>query len=323
MHSKLGILYVAAVSACTLMAATASAQNYPAKSVRVAVGFQPGGGVDISARAVAQKLTESLGQTFLVDNRPGAAGNIAVDHVAKAPPDGYTLLVSNSTISIPSLFVKLPFDVQRDLTPVSLIALGPSVLVVHPSVPIRSVKELVALAKAKPNSLVYGSGGVGNITHLEMELLSLMTKVDMVHVPYKGGAPSVTGLLSGEVHMLFTSIPSVIGQINNKRVRAIAVSTIKRNPALPDVPTIDEAGVKGYDAASWYGMFAPAGVPKHVLDVLSNELVRIMSAPDIRAKFTADGFEPVGSTPDAFAKFVQAEIPKWAKIVKQAGIKPQ
>jgi tripartite-type tricarboxylate transporter receptor subunit TctC len=206
---------------------------------------------------------------------------------------------------------------------VSLIASGPSVLVVHPSVPVRSVKELIALARAKPQALLYGSGGLGNITHLEMELLNAMARADMVHVPYKGAAPSITGLLSGEVHLLFASIPSVLSQIRSNRVRAIAVSTAKRNPVLPAVPTVSEAGVAGYDAASWYGMFAPAGIQKPALDVLSKELGRAMANRDVRAKFENDGFEPVGSTPDEFARFLPAEIAKWEKTIKAAGIKGQ
>jgi tripartite-type tricarboxylate transporter receptor subunit TctC len=319
--SGLASCVYALVGACCV--GTAVAQTYPSKPVRILVGFAPGGAVDISARVVAQKLAETIGQPVVVDNRPGASGNIAADLTAKAPPDGHTLLVANVTIAMPSLFVKLPYDVKRDLAPVSLIALGPSVLVVHPSVPVRSVKELIALARAKPQALLYGSGGLGNITHLEMELLNAMARADMVHVPYKGAAPSITGLLSGEVHLLFASIPSVLSQIRSNRVRAIAVSTAKRNPVLPDVPTVSEAGVAGYDAASWYGMFAPAGIQKPALDVLSKELGRAMANRDVRAKFENDGFEPVGSTPDEFARFLPAEIAKWEKTIKAAGIKGQ
>lgn len=301
----------------------APAQTYPTKPIRILVGFAPGGAVDISARVIAQKLGETIGQSVIVDNRPGAAGNIAAELTAKAPPDGHTLLMANLTVAMPDLFTKLPFDISRDLAPVSLIAIGPSVLVVHPSVPVRSVKELIALARSKPKALTYGSGGIGNITHLEMELLSSMAKLDMVHVAYKGGSPSITGLLSGEVHLLFASIPSILSQIRTERVRPLAVSTAKRNPTLPSVPTLSEAGVPGYDAASWYGVFAPAGVQKPVLTTLANELVRIMALPDVRTKFEADGFEPVGSSPEAFGRFVQTEIAKWSKTIKAANIKAQ
>jgi tripartite-type tricarboxylate transporter receptor subunit TctC len=300
-----------------------TAQTFPTKPIRILVGFAPGGAVDISARVIAQKLGETVGQTVIVDNRPGAAGNIAADLTAKSAPDGHTLFMANSTIAAPDLFEKLPYDVTRDLAPVSLVALGPSVLAVHPSVPARNVKELIALAQSKPKALIYGSGGIGNITHLEMELLASMAKVEMVHVAYKGAAPSITGLLSGEVHLLFASIPSILSQIRSERVRALAVSTAKRNATLPNVPTLSEAGVPGYDAASWYGVFAPAGVPKPVLTTLANELVRIMALPDVRAKFEADGFEPVGSTPDVFEKLVRSDIAKWAKTIKAANIKAE
>lgn len=311
------------LSTCTLVSASVPAQNYPTRPIRIIVGFQAGGGVDISARAIGQKLTEALGQSAIVDNRPGASGNIAADLVAKASPDGYTLLMSNSTISMPSLFKHLPFDVNKDLSPVSLVAMGPSVLVSHPSVPVKNVKDLIALAKARPKDVVYGSGGQGNITHLEMELFNYMSGTKMVHVPYKGGAPSVIGLLSGEVQFLFTSVPSVLQQIHAGKARALAVSTAKRNSALPNVPTVSEAGVPGYDAASWYGLFAPAGVSADTLRVLTKEIVKIMSVREIREKFASDGFEPVGNSPDEFAKFIKAEIPKWARVVKIANVKAQ
>jgi tripartite-type tricarboxylate transporter receptor subunit TctC len=312
-----------ALNACAVFSFSASAQTYPSRPIRIVVGFQAGGGVDISSRAIGKELTESLGQSVIVDNRPGAAGNIAADIVAKAIPDGYTLLMSNLTIAVPSLFVKLPFDINRDLVPVSLVAIGPSALVVHPSLPVNNVRELIALAKAKPKQLIYGSGGLGNITHLEMELLTAAAGIEMVHVPYKGGAPSVVGLISGEVQMLFTSIPSVLPQINAGRIKAIGVSTLKRSSALPNVPTIDEAGLPGYNAASWYGLFAPAGVPKSALEILSREIVKIMRVPTVRDKFASDGFDPVGGSPEEFAKFIREEIPKWAKVVKAAGIRPE
>ena len=314
---------LALIALTSFVIGTTAAQTYPTKPIRILVGFAPGGAVDISSRVIAQKLGETIGQPVIVDNRPGAAGNIAADLTAKAVPDGHTLFMANSTVAMPDLFEKLPYDIGKDLAPVSLIAIGPSVLAVHPSVPARTVKELIALARSKPKALVYGSGGVGNITHLEMELLASMAQLDMVHVAYKGAAPSITGLLSGEVHLLFASIPSILAQIRTERVRALAVSTAKRNAVLPNVPTINEAGVPGYDAASWYGVFAPAGVPKAVLTTLANELVRIMALPDVRAKFEADGFEPVGSTPDAFDPFVRADIAKWAKTIKAANIKAQ
>lgn len=314
---------VLAAGVCALMTVTAAAQSYPSKPVRVVVGFAPGGGVDKSARAVGKYLSEAIGQQVVVDNRPGAAGNIGAAHVAKSAPDGYTLLMSNSTVSTPSLFVNLPFDINKDLEPVSLVAIGPSVLVAHPSFPVRSVKDLIALARKRPGEISFGSGGVGNITHLEMELIKSLTGINMVHIPYKGSAPSIVGLVSGEVQVLFTSIPAGLGQVRAGRMSALAVSTIKRSSAMPDVPTIDESALKGYDAASWYGLFMPAGAPKEAINKVSQAVVKIMKAPDIRKQFINDGFDPVGLTPDEFSKYLREEIVKWDKIIKASGIKPQ
>ena len=306
-----------------LAAGPVCAQAYPAKSIRVVVGFQAGGGVDMSARAIGKYLTEAVGQPIVVDNKPGAAGNIAANLVAKSAADGYTLLMSNSTIAIPSLFANLPFDVRKDFDPVSLVAIGPSVLTVHPSMAATNVTELINLAKAKPKQLIYGSGGVGNITHLEMELLQVMTGIQMIHVPYKGSAPSVIGLMGGEVNMIFSSVPAALAQIKSGRMKALAVSTLQRSSALPDVPTLNESGLPGYDAASWYGLFAPAGTPKKILAALSGEVVKVMRVPDVRERFAGDGFEPAGQGPAEFAKFLREEIAKWARVVKTADIKPE
>lgn len=321
MNARLKGLGFILLSAAGVLSPLVAAQTYPARPIRIVVGFGAGGGVDIASRTIGKQLTEALGQSIVVDNRPGASGNIAADIVSKAQPDGYTLLMSNLTIAMPSLFAKLPFDVTRDLVPVSLVAIGPSVLVVNPALPVNSIRDLIAAAKAKPKQLIYGSGGPGNITHMEMVLFTNMAGIDMIHVPYKGGAPSVVGLLSGEVQMLFTSIPSVLSQIQARRVKPLAVSTAKRSSALPEVPTISEAGLPGYDAASWYGLLAPAGVPKSVLGALSKEIVKIMEVAEVRQRFSSDGFEPVGGTPDQFAKFIRTEITKWEKIIKTAGIK--
>jgi tripartite-type tricarboxylate transporter receptor subunit TctC len=318
----------AAVGVVSVFPGMASAQNdaasrFPSKSVRIIVGFGAGGGTDLAARAIGQKLTDSFGVSFVVDNRPGASGNLAGDLVAKANADGYTMLMANSTIAIPSLSAKLPFDIRKDFIPLSLVALGPSVLVVHPGLAVSDVKSLVALAKAKPKSLSFGSGGIGNVTHLAMELLMSSTGTQMVHIPYKGGAPSVVGLVSGEVQTLFTSIPTALPQINAGKMRALGVSISKRNVALPNVPTIAEAGVPGYYAASWYGLLLPAGVPKAAVDTLSKEIVAAMKVPAIRDGMLKQGFEPVGDTPAEFKKFIGEEIPRWEKVVKNAGIKPE
>lgn len=322
MHHGL-VRAIAAAGMALLFAAPAAAQKFPSKPVRIVVGFGAGGGTDLAARAIGQKLSEAFGASFIVDNRPGASGNLAGDIVAKANPDGYTMLMANSTIAIPSLSIKLPFDIRKDFIPLSLIALGPSVLVVHPSLPVKDVKSLVALAKAKPKQLSFGSGGVGNITHLAMELFMASAGIEMQHIPYKGGAPSVVGLLSGEVQLLFTSIPTVLPQINAGKMRAIGVSISRRSSALPNVPTIAEAGVPGYYAASWYGLLLPAGVPRGTVKALSKEIVAAMEVPAIRDGMLKQGFEPVGNTPDGFAKFIREEIPRWDKVVRAARIKPQ
>ncbi len=321
MTMRYSLLWCAAFAA--LSPAPALAQAYPSKPIRLLVGFAPGGGVDMSARTVGQPLSTALGQTIVVDNRPGAAGNLAASVVAKSNPDGYTLLMANSTISNPTLFKSLPFDVRKDLDPVGLIAIGPSVLAVHPSVQARNVKDLIALAKAQPGKLAYGSGGVGNITHLEMEILNAMTGTKMTHVPYKGSAPSIVGLVSGEVQAVFCSIPSALGQIRAGKIRALAVSILKRSSVLPDVPTIDESGVPGYDAASWYAVLAPAGTPKNVTGLLGKEIVRIMALPEVRGRFANDGFEPAGTGPAEFTKFLNAELAKWEKAIRMAGIQPE
>ncbi len=323
MTRTLSFLGIAALAAGAVSPAALLAQTYPYKPIRLIVGFQPGGGVDMSARTVGQPLSTSLGQSVVVDNRPGAAGNIAAGVVAKSTPDGYTLLMANSTISSPTLFKSLPFDVRKDLDPVGLIAIGPSVLAVHPSVPAKNVKDLIALARAQPKKLVYGSGGVGNVTHLEMEIMNAMVGVQMTHVPYKGSAPSLVALLSGEVQAVFSSIPSALVQIRAGKIRALGVSILKRSSVLPDVPTIDESGVPGFDAASWYAVFAPAGTPKNVTALLGKEIVRIMNVPEVRGRFANDGFEPAGTGPAELAKFLRAELVKWAKAVETAGVKPE
>jgi tripartite-type tricarboxylate transporter receptor subunit TctC len=316
-------LPVAAVAAAAFLSGAAAAQPYPSRPVRIVVGFQAGGGTDIAARIIAQKLTDALGVTFIVDNRPGAAGNIGADIVAKSSADGYTILMANSTIAIPSLSVRLPFDVKKDFAPVSNITLGPSVLLVNPSLQVTDVKGLVALAKAKPRTLIYGSGGVGNVTHLAMELLMSMTGIEMTHVPYKGAAPSVVGLLGGEVQLLFAGIPGVLAQISAGKVRALGVSISQRSAALPNVPTIAEAGLPGYYAASWYGLMVPAGTPKSSIDILAKQIGTIMRVPEVKEKMLAQGFEPVGDTPAQFGKFISEEILRWEQVVARAGIKSE
>jgi tripartite-type tricarboxylate transporter receptor subunit TctC len=304
-------------------AAVVSAQKFPTRPIRVVVGFSAGGGVDKSARFIGKYLSGVIGQTIIVENRPGASGNIGAQLVAQAAPDGYTLLMANATLAMPGLFKNLPFNAAKDLEPVSLIAIGPSVLVAHPSVPIRHLKDMISLAKAKPKQLLYGSGGVGNITHLEMVLLDALTGIQMVHVPYKGSAPSIVGLLTGEVYVLFTSIPAALGQVKAGRMRPIAVSTKKRSSALPGVPTVAESGVPGYDAASWYFIFAPAGTPRGNIEMLSKEIVKIVNSPKIKATLVGDGFEPAGYTPAESARFFQEEMKKWENVIRTARLKTE
>ncbi|MGQ0524304.1 MAG: Bug family tripartite tricarboxylate transporter substrate binding protein [Betaproteobacteria bacterium] len=301
----------------------AMAQPYPARPVRIVVGFAPGGATDIAARAIAQKLSDSLGGSFIVDNRPGAAGNLGAEIVAKANPDGHTVLMANSTIAIPALFSRLPFDVRKDFIPVSLIAIGPSVLATHPSLPATDFKGLIAYAKAHPKKLSYGSGGAGNITHLAMELLASLAGIDMVHVPYKGAAPSIVALLGGEVQLLFSSIPAALPHLSAGRMKAHGVSISKRSSVLPDVPTLEEAGLKGYYAASWYGLMLPRGVSRDTVSRLARETAKAMSASDVRERMMNQGFEPVGGTPEQFSRFISEEIPRWERVVKSAGIRPQ
>ena len=306
----------AALTVCSMASIDVAAQSYPVRPVRLLVGFAPGGAVDIAARVIANQLTGAIGQSVIVENKAGASGNIAADFVAKAQADGYTLLIANTTIATPSLFSKLPFDINKDIVPVSLVALGPHVFVAQPSFAPNNAKDLIALAKSKPRQVLYGSAGLGNISQLEIELFASMSDISMVHVAYKGTAPALVALMSGEIQLVGASIPSAVVQINAGKLKPLGVSTLKRNSALPNVPTIDESGLPGYDAASWYGLFAPAGVASDTLRVLNRELFRIMANAEVREKFARDGFEPVGSNAGEFSKFIRAEIVKWGKVIK-------
>jgi tripartite-type tricarboxylate transporter receptor subunit TctC len=296
--------------------------QYPAKSVRLIVPYPPGGGTDTMARTLGQKLTETLGQQVIVDNRPGGGANIGAELAAKSPPDGYTLLmctIAHATAG--SLYKKLGYDVIRDFTPVSLLATTPHILVTHPSVPVKSVKELISLAKSRPNQLVYSSSGSGTPAHLAGELFKHMAGVQLVHVPYKGGGPSVVALLSGEVALAFATTPSVINHVKGNRLRAIAVTTAKRSVATPDLPTIGELGLSGYDVGSWYGLMAPAGTQKDIVARINAEVHKVLRLPDVKQRLDAGGFEALTSTPDEYASFLRGEVEKWAKIVKAANIR--
>lgn len=299
------------------------AQQYPIRAIRLVVGFAAGGATDISARTIAQKLSETIGQQVVVENRPGASSNLAADLVVRSAPDGYTLFLANATIAMPSLFAKLPFNVQKDLTPVSLVGYGPLLLTVHPSLPVKSVKELVALAKRKPGMLNYATAGVGSMTHLGMALFVSMANVRMVHVPYKGGAPSAIAVMTGESQLTFSSVAAALGPVRQEKLRPLAVSPAKRSTALPDVPTVSEAGLTGYDASSWYGFLAPAQTPRSIVSRLGAETVKALGAADLKERLISQGIEPANGGAEEFSAYLNAEIPKWAKVIKDAGIPAQ
>ena len=299
------------------------AQSYPVKPIRLVVGFSAGGATDLSARFIAHKLSETVGQQVVVENRPGAASMLASELVARSAPDGHTLLYANATVAMPSLFARLPFDVRKDLAPVSLVGYGPLVLVVHPSLPARTVKELVVLARRKPGMLNYGSAGIGSMTHLAMALYVSMTSVDMMHVPYKGSSLASVGLITGEVQLMFSSPAAVMAQTRDGKLRPLAVSGTARSAVLPGVPTMIEAGIAGYDATSWYGFLAPAGTPRPAISRLSDETVKALTAPDLKERLVGQGIEPARGGVEEFTGYLNSEILKWAKVIKAAGIPPQ
>jgi tripartite-type tricarboxylate transporter receptor subunit TctC len=297
---------------------------YPAKPVRFVVPSSAGGGTDIIARSVAHKLSESLGQQFVVENRPGAGQMIGIELVAKSPADGYTLLMTASTLAInPIMYKKVSYDPQRDFAPITQAASLPNVLVVHPSLPAKSVAELIALAKRQPGRINYASAGIGTSPQMSMELLKSMAKIDMVHIPYKGSAPGVVDLLAGQVTVMTPNVLTALPHIKSGRLRALAVTSAKRSEALPEVPTIAESGLPGYDSVQWYGVLAPAGTPREIVARLHVEIARALRAPDVRERLAADGAEPVGSSPEEFAAFIKSEIEKWARVASAAGIRAE
>ena len=310
---------------CLLCAAFGNAlgQAYPAKPIRMIVGFPPGGGTDIVGRIIAQKLSETFNQQVIVDNRGGASGQLAAELAAKAVPDGYTIMMAHiAAISIlPSLVSRLPYDAQRDFAPITLAAIGPNLLVVHPSVPVKTVKELVALAKARPGQLQYASPGAGTVQHLAAEFFKLQAKVDMLHVPYKGSGQSIVDLIAGHVHLNFDSVPPVINYVRQGKLRALAVTSAKRFSLLPEIPTIEESGVPGFDMSTWWGLVAPAAVGKDIVNKLFGETVKLLRQADVKEKIAFAGAETVGNTPEEFAAYIRAETAKYARIVKEANIK--
>ena len=318
-----------ALSFCSLSllfaAAPISAQtssNYPTKPIRIIVPYAPGGSTDVLFRIFAPRLTEVLGQQALIDNRPGAASTIGLDIVAKSPPDGYTIGVANIAYGAnPSIYKKMPFDAEKDLAPVGLVSIVTMVLSVHPSVPARSVKEYIALAKAHPGTLAYGSAGNGSANHLATARFAHMAGINLQHVPYKGGGPAVVAVVGGEVSTLFATIPSAIEHFKSGRLRPLAVSSAKRNAALPNLPTVAEAGVPGYEAIEWQGVMVPAGTPREVVLKLNQALTKIVAIPDVKERVAALGSDLVTSTPEEFDTFVKHELAVWSKVVKDVGIK--
>jgi tripartite-type tricarboxylate transporter receptor subunit TctC len=304
-----------------LCVAGAQAQNYPAKPVRMIVPFPAGGATDIIARLVAQKLADALGHQVIVDNRGGAAGTIGSDLAAKAPPDGYTILVgTSSTHAIAqSLYAKLPYDSVKDFTPVIGLATATIVLSTHPSVPAKNVKELIALAKAKPNALSFASSGSGGVSHLVGEMFKAQAGIEMLHVPYKGDAQALTDLVSGQVSLEFGTALSFLPYVQSGKLKALAVTSAQRSAVMPEVPTVSESGLRGFEALQWFAVFGPAGLPKEIVTRLNGESVKILRNPEMRERLTKLGCDVVASTPDEFAAFQKAEIAKWAKVVKESG----
>ena len=299
-------------------------QAYPTKPIRLILPFPPGGSTDIVARLFGQKLTDSWGVPVLVDNRPGAGGNIAAEIAAKAPPDGHTLFQVNVANAIgATLYPKLNYDLVTSFAPVTQLATTPYVLLAHPSVPETNTRELIAIAKARPGVLNYASAGAGSATHLSGELLKTLSGTNIVHVPYKGTGPAVTALLSGEVDLYFTTVPAAVPLVKNGRVRALGVTSAKRSPLMQDVAPIADAGLKGYDTGTWHGILAPAATPREIVVKLNAELVKALGQPDVKEKLLGQGLDPVGGTPEQFGAFIKAEIAKWAKVVKASGAKAE
>jgi tripartite-type tricarboxylate transporter receptor subunit TctC len=308
-----------------LNAASAAAEVYPSRPVRVIVAFAPGGGTDFTARLISTQLSEQTGKPFIVENRAGASGTIGYGLAAKSPPDGYTLLMMDlSMVIVPNLFKSLPFDVARDYTPITQIVGAPNVLLVSPTVTATTLREFIALAQANPGKLNYGSAGAGSAIHLTSELFNKAAKVNVTHVPYKGGGEAMTALLGSHVDVVLTTVPSSLASVNSGKLRALAVTTSgKRSPAMPDVPSMSEAGVSGMTVYSWYGFGGPAGLPNEIVARVHAETVKALAVPSLKERYLVQGSEPVGSGPEAFSKLVRDELRRWAEVVRTAEITPE
>ena len=312
--------------ACMAASAPVLSQNrYPTKPIRLVVPFVPGGSTDLIARIMGQKLDEALGQQVVVENRAGAGGNIGVEYVAKSAPDGYTLIFGHiGTFGFgPSLYQKLPYDPVKDFAPITLFAMVPNMLVVHPALPAKTVKELIALAKARPGQMNYGSSGNGSASHLASEYFKLLSKTDIIAIPYKGTGPLVTDLIAGQTSLTITGVPPLYPFVQSGRLRGIAVGSVKRLALMPDLPTIAEAGVPGYESSTWFGPLAPAKTPREIILRLNTELLKILQRPDIKARFAAEGAEGLGSTPEEFGTYIKSEIDRWGRVIKAAGVRPE
>ena len=319
----MGLRQVLAALALAALATAAPAQDYPARPIRLIVPFPPGGGTDIAGRTIANKLSETVKWTFVVENKPGAGGNLGVEQAAKSPPDGYTLVVgqtSNLAIN-PALYANLPYDPQKDLSPVALIVSAPVVLVVATNSPYKSLGDLVAAAKRDPGAVTFASPGSGTVSHLTGELLQRAAGVKFTHVPYKGASQAMTDLLGGQVQSFMSSVPSALAQVRGGRLRAVVVTSAKRAAQMPEVPTIAESGYPGFDAITWYGLLAPAGTPAVIIARLNAELNRALATPDVRERLAAEGGEVLGGSPERFALLLKAESAKWGRVVKESGAK--
>lgn len=311
---------ISVLCVCVLACAAACAQNYPSKAVRIVVGVPPGGGTDILGRMLARKLTDTLGQPFVVENRPGAGTVIGADVVAKSAPDGYTLLLAiNALAANHTLYKKLPYNTFRDFAPIILAATTPNILLVHPSLPVSSARDFVALAKARPNQIAYASSGTGSAAYLAAEIFKLATGARMIHVPYKGTSPALTAIIAGEAQAMVAALPGTIPFLKERRLRALALTSARRATAMPEIPTLNEAGIKGGEFETWYGFFAPAGTPGEIIARLNGSIKTLLAAVDVKQQLAAQGLEPAGNSPAEFDKYFRAEVENLARVIRAAG----
>lgn len=318
----LGTVAVLLATGAAPVYAQSAAQPYPSRPARIIAGYSPGGSTDIMARIVAQKLTEAFQQQVVVENRPGANGNIAAETTAKAPPDGYTLLMAANGFTInASLYKTLPYNPTRDFSPITLFALIPNLLVVHPSLPVKSVRDMITLARGKPDQLTHGSSGTGSPGHLAGEVFKLMANVRFIHVAYKGSSQALIDLLGGHLQLAFPTIPAVMPYLKSGKLRALGVTSIKRSASLPEIATVAEAGVPGYEVVGWYGILAPAGVPRDIIVRLNGEITKALRLADMQERLLRDGADPVGNTPDEFRAYVESDVVKWSKVIQAAGVR--